>query len=214
MAIARRATRSGGRHVRVARARSGPTIALVEPALRWLVQFYASSETALRLADRNATNYRAAADPAAAAVWRGAASQRGRNAQGQLGAGDRAVARRSTATGGGGGSVSGNGAAGAVCRTRAFAFRWSWRSGNAVLRIRRSGISCRSVRCRRTIRGGAAGRRKNGSPSRRARRRRRSWAIAGVPRSGRTWTASSMSRFGNRRIVETGGEARRREAEP
>lgn len=36
---------------------------LTEPALRWLVQFYASSEMALRLADRNATNYRQPVDP-------------------------------------------------------------------------------------------------------------------------------------------------------
>jgi len=35
---------------------------LTEPALRWLVQFYSSSEMALRIADRNATNYRQSVD--------------------------------------------------------------------------------------------------------------------------------------------------------
>ena len=44
-------------------ARSQPQHPLVEPALRWLVQFYASSETAQRLADHAAQNYRARPTP-------------------------------------------------------------------------------------------------------------------------------------------------------
>ncbi|MGD9634524.1 MAG: YCF48-related protein, partial [Pirellulales bacterium] len=44
-------------------ARQWPDHPLSEPALRWLVQFYASSEMALRLSDRSATNYRAAVEP-------------------------------------------------------------------------------------------------------------------------------------------------------
>jgi photosystem II stability/assembly factor-like uncharacterized protein len=39
-------------------ARQSPEHPLVEPALRWLVQFYASGEAAQRLADRGAQNYR------------------------------------------------------------------------------------------------------------------------------------------------------------
>jgi hypothetical protein len=39
-------------------ARRQPEHPLVEPALRWLVQFYASGEAAQRLADRGAENYR------------------------------------------------------------------------------------------------------------------------------------------------------------
>jgi photosystem II stability/assembly factor-like uncharacterized protein len=39
-------------------ARRQPDHPLVEPALRWLVQFYASGEAAERLADRDAKNYR------------------------------------------------------------------------------------------------------------------------------------------------------------
>jgi hypothetical protein len=39
-------------------ARQQPDHPLVEPALRWLVQFYASGETAQRLANRDAENYR------------------------------------------------------------------------------------------------------------------------------------------------------------
>ncbi len=41
-------------------ARQQPDHPLVEPALRWLVQFYASGEAAQRLADRDAQNYRPA----------------------------------------------------------------------------------------------------------------------------------------------------------
>lgn len=44
-------------------ARQWPDHPLCEPALRWLVQFYASSEMAVRLADRSASNYRAASEP-------------------------------------------------------------------------------------------------------------------------------------------------------
>jgi photosystem II stability/assembly factor-like uncharacterized protein len=45
-------------------ARQWPDHPLVDPALRWLVQFYASSEAAIRLADRNASNYRLPVDSA------------------------------------------------------------------------------------------------------------------------------------------------------
>jgi photosystem II stability/assembly factor-like uncharacterized protein len=57
-------------------ARRWPEHPLVEPALTWLVQFYASSETAQRLADRDATNYRqtAAVPPSANAVQQASAA--------------------------------------------------------------------------------------------------------------------------------------------
>ncbi|MEX2091397.1 MAG: YCF48-related protein [Pirellulales bacterium] len=59
-------------------ARRWPEHPLVEPALTWLVQFYASSETAQRLADRDATNYRpsAAEQPSANAVEQASATLR------------------------------------------------------------------------------------------------------------------------------------------
>ncbi len=57
-------------------ARRWPEHPLVEPALAWLVQFYSSSETAQRLANRAATNYRptAAVQPSANAVQQASAA--------------------------------------------------------------------------------------------------------------------------------------------
>ena len=88
-------------------ARSRPEHPAVEPALRWLVQFYASGETARRLESRDAQNFRVAptAEVSANAVQQasaGCADQR------RLGPGHGAVARQSARAGQSARSLSGS----------------------------------------------------------------------------------------------------------